>query len=184
MSLNNEVATDSHCLIRPCGPGDAVTLVELIRELARFEDLEAFARATPDQLRTHLFGPRPLAEALVAEVGGTAVGYAIYFMTFSTFRGRPGVYVEDLYVRPEHRGRGIGSALLASVAGTGKARGGCRLEWSVLNWNSPAIAFYELLGARPLDAWTVYRLDGEPFDRLAERTASFPPTSDAGTTAG
>ncbi len=177
------MATDRHgvlhtpYIIRPSRPGDAVTLVELVRELARFEDLEAYARATADDFRTHLFGPRPLAEAILAEVEGMAVGFAIYFMTFSTFRGRPGTYVEDLYVRSDHRGRGIGKALLSRVASTAAARGGCRLEWSVLKWNTPAIGFYEALGARPLDAWTVYRLDGAPFDRLVQLTPLTPPTS-------
>jgi GNAT superfamily N-acetyltransferase len=164
-------------VIRSAGPDDAETIVELVRELARFEHLEEFVRATPDDFRTHLFGSRPLAEAILAEVGGEAVGFALYFATFSTFRGRPGIYLEDLYVRPEQRGRGIGKALLASVASAGAARGGCRLEWSVLKWNTPAIGFYEALGARTLDDWTVYRLDGDSYDRLVQRTPPAPPTS-------
>lgn len=177
MSINITVVSSTPYLIRPAGPDDAETLVELVRELARFEHLDEYARATPEDLRTHLFGPHPLAEAILAEVEGEAVGFALYYTTFSTFRGRPGIYVEDLYVRPERRGRGIGKALLSSVASAGAARGGCRLEWSVLKWNTPAIGFYEGLGARPLDAWTVYRLEGDPFDRLVQRTPPAPPTS-------
>lgn len=184
METNGKGVFHAPCIIRRSGPDDAVTLVELVRELARFEELEAFARATPDDFRTHLFGARPLAEAILAEVDGVAVGFALYFMTFSTFRGQPGIYLEDLYVRSELRGRGIGKALLSSVAGAGAARGACRLEWSVLKWNAPAIGFYEALGARPLDAWTVYRLDGESFDRLAELTPPAPQPLDRETNAG
>jgi GNAT superfamily N-acetyltransferase len=179
MSPSTELknVSDTPYVIRPAVPDDALTLVELVRELARYEHLEEYARATPDDFRTHLFGPRPLAEAILAEVDGEAVGFALYFMTFSTFRGRPGIYVEDLYVRPGQRGRGIGRALLARVAGTGAGRGVCRLEWSVLKWNTPAIGFYQSLGARELDAWMVYRLDGLSFDRLVASTPPAPLTS-------
>src|SRR5437899_2535105 len=103
--------------IRECEPSDSGTLAELVRELAAYEHLEAAARATADDFRTHLFGPRPIAEAIIAEAGGGPVGFAIYFTTFSTFRGKPGIYLEDLFVRDAHRGRGIGKALLARVAG-------------------------------------------------------------------
>jgi GNAT superfamily N-acetyltransferase len=153
--------------IRPCRPDDAETLVELVRELAAYEHLEASARATPGDFRTHLFGPRPCAEAILAEVDGVPVGFALFFPTFSTFRGQPGLYLEDVFVRPEHRGRGIGKSLLASVARRAVARGCGRLEWAVLDWNAPAIGFYRALGARPLGEWTVYRIDDEPLARLA-----------------
>jgi GNAT superfamily N-acetyltransferase len=153
--------------IRPCRPDDAETLVTLIRELAVYEKLESFARATPEALRTHLFGPTPAAEAILAEVEGAAVGFALFFMTFSTFRGQPGLYLEDIFVRESHRGRGIGKAMLATVARRAVDRGCGRVEWSVLDWNAPSIAFYKSLGARPLDDWTVYRMDEEPLARLA-----------------
>src|SRR5262249_6609571 len=137
-----------------------------VRELAVYEKLEPCARATPEDFRRHLFGPRLVAEAVLAEVEGQPVGFALWFATFSTFRGQPGLYLEDLFVRPEFRGRGIGKALLASVARLALERGCGRLEWSVLNWNEPAIGFYRALSARPMDEWTVYRLDDEPLRRL------------------
>jgi GNAT superfamily N-acetyltransferase len=175
-------------VIRPCCPDDAETLVALVRELATYEHLEAFARATPDDFRAHLFGPRPAAEAILAEVGGSPVGFALFFSTFSTFRGQAGIYLEDVFVRPEHRGRGIGKALLAYVAQVAVARGCGRLEWSVLDWNAPAIGFYRALGARPLDEWTVYRIDDEPLARLARLAPAAPDpspsTSTPETTAG
>jgi GNAT superfamily N-acetyltransferase len=153
--------------IRPARPDDAETLAALIRELATYEKLEVQARATPEALRRDLFGPRPFAEALVAEVDGGPVGFALFFHNYSTFRGEPGLYLEDLFVRPEHRGLGIGKALLASLARIALERGCGRLEWSVLDWNAPSIGFYRSLGARPMDEWTIYRLDDEPLARLA-----------------
>jgi len=170
--------------IRACHSDDTETLAALVRELAVYEHLEAFARATPEDLRTHLFGPRPFAEAILAEVEGVPVGFALYFPTFSTFRGQPGTYLEDVFVRPEHRGRGIGKALLASVAKVAVARGCGRLEWSVLDWNAPAIGFYRKLGARPLDEWTVYRIDDEPLARLARLAPPAPPTFETETSTG
>ena len=142
--------------------------MNLVRELAVYEKLEQHARATPDDFRRHLFGPRPAAEAAVAEVGGEPVGFALWFSTFSTFRGQPGLYLEDIFVKPSFRGRGIGKGLLAAVARRAVERGCGRLEWSVLDWNTPAIGFYRSLGARPMDEWTVYRIDEEPLRRLAE----------------
>lgn len=153
--------------IRPARPEDAETLVALIRELAVYEKLEHQARATPEDLRRHLFGPQPRAEALLAEIDDAPVGFALYFHTFSTFRGQPGVYLEDVYVRPERRGAGIGKALLAAIARIAVDRGCGRLEWAVLNWNEPAIRFYRAIGARPLDEWTTYRLDDDALDALA-----------------
>lgn len=153
--------------IRPARPEDCETIVNLIRELAVYEKLEHQARATAADLRRHLFGPRPYAEALLAESAGTTVGMALFFHTFSTFLGRPGLYVEDVFVRSEARGRGIGKALLASVARIAEERGCGRVEWSVLNWNTPAIGFYVSLGAQPMTEWTVYRINDEPLGRLA-----------------
>ncbi len=153
--------------IRPCVASDADVLATLVRELADFEKLPDLARATSDDFRSHLFGPRPVAEALLAEVGGEGVGFALFFPTFSTFRGQPGLYLEDLFVRPGDRGRGIGKALIASVARRAVERGCGRLEWAVLNWNAPAIAFYQAAGAMPLDDWTGYRIADEPLVSLA-----------------
>jgi GNAT superfamily N-acetyltransferase len=158
--------------IRPARPDDAETLVALVRELATYEKLEEYACATSEALRTHLFGPRPAAEAILAEVDGAPVGFALFFTTFSTFRGQPGLYLEDLFVRESHRGRGIGKALVATVAQAAVNRGYGRLEWSVLDWNEPAIGFYRGLGARPMDEWTVYRIDEEPLLRLAAEAAT------------
>jgi GNAT superfamily N-acetyltransferase len=154
--------------------------VNLIRELAVYEHLEPYAKATPDDLRAHLFGPRPAAEAILAEVEGVPAGFALFFATFSTFRGQPGLYLEDVFVRAEHRGRGIGKALLATVARIAVDRGCGRLEWSVLDWNAPAIGFYRSLGARPMDEWTVYRIDEEPLTRLASLVPSPSPETTAG----
>ncbi len=156
-----------HATIRPCRADDSETLVNLVRELAVYEKLEQHARATPEAFRAHLFGPRPSAEAFLAEVGGEPAGFALVFSTFSTFRGQPGLYLEDIFVRPPYRGRGIGKALLATVARLAVDRGCGRLEWAVLDWNAPAIGFYRGLGARPLDDWTAYRIDDEPLARLA-----------------
>ena len=153
--------------IRDGRPDDAETLANLIHALAVYEKLEHEARATADDLRRHLFGSRPAAAAILAEVDAEVVGFALYFPTFSTFRGQPGLYLEDLFVLPEHRGRGIGKALIAAVAAVAVARGGGRLEWAVLDWNAPSIAFYQSLGASPLDDWTTYRIADEPLARLA-----------------
>jgi GNAT superfamily N-acetyltransferase len=161
--------TDPPFSIRPCRPDDAETLATLIRELAVYERLEDHAKATADDLRRNLFGPRPYAEAMVAEVDGEAVGFALAFHTFSTFRGQPGLYLEDLFVRPSHRGRGIGKALIATLARLAAERGCGRLEWAVLDWNESAIAFYRSLGARPMDDWIIYRVDDEALARLASR---------------
>jgi GNAT superfamily N-acetyltransferase len=153
--------------IRPCVEGDAESLVNLVRELAVYERLEQFARATADDFRRHLFGPTPVAEAIVAEAEGQPVGFALFFMNFSTFRGQPGIYLEDLFVQPDHRGKGVGKRLLAAVASRAVERGCGRLNWSVLDWNEPSIGFYRSLGAQPLDDWTIFRLDEEALARLA-----------------
>ena len=161
--------------IRPARPDDAATIASLIRELAAYEKLEDHARATAEDLGRHLFGERPAAEVILAEVEGEPVGFALFFPTFSTFRGQPGLYLEDLFVRPEHRGRGIGKALLARVARIAVDRGCGRLEWSVLDWNAPSIAFYRAQGAVPMDEWTVYRVADEALMALAERMRIEPP---------
>lgn len=153
--------------IRPARPDDCEAIASLVRELAVYEKLEQFARATPDDFRRHLFAPRRFVEALMAEVDGLPVGVALGFPTFSTFRGQAGFYLEDIFVKPEYRGRGIGKALIASIARLATERGYGRLEWAVLDWNAPAITFYQSLGARPMEEWTVYRIDEEALERLA-----------------
>lgn len=147
-------------MIRPATPADLPTIARLIRALADYERLAHAVTLDEDRLRDHLFGPKPYAEALLAEDAGRAVGYALFFHTYSTFRARPALYLEDLFVVPEHRGKGHGKALLGALARLAVERDCARLEWSVLNWNEPALNFYRALGARPMDEWTVYRLDG------------------------
>jgi GNAT superfamily N-acetyltransferase len=154
--------------IRPARPEDAELLMTLVGELAVYEKLEHAVRATPEDLRNHLFGSHPAAEAAVAEVDGDPAGFAIWYATFSTFRGQPGLYVEDIFVRPKYRGLGIGKAIIAGLSKQALALGYGRVEWSVLNWNEPAIGFYRSLGARAMDEWTVYRIDDEPLEHLAE----------------
>ena len=147
--------------IREARSEDAETLWSLIHELAAYEHLEHEVEASPDDLRRHLFGERRAAEAVMAEVDGEAVGLALFFSNFSTFRGLPGIYLEDLFVKDAYRGRGIGKRLLRHLARVAVERGCGRLEWSVLDWNAPSIAFYRSLGAKAMEEWTVYRLDGE-----------------------
>jgi len=153
--------------VRTASAEDVPLILTLIKELAEYERLSHEVVATEDSLKTWLFGERPVAEALVAEHGKEAAGFALFFHNFSTFLGKPGIYLEDVYVRPEYRGRGIGKALLARLAKLAKERGCGRLEWSVLDWNEPSIRFYESLGAVALDDWTVYRVTGDALDRLA-----------------
>jgi GNAT superfamily N-acetyltransferase len=154
--------------IRPAQPEDVPQLLAFICELAEYEGLAHEVQATEPQLHEALFGPRPAAEAAIAELDRRAVGYALYFTTYSTFVGRPGVYLEDVYVQPHAHGRGIGRRLLAYVADAAVQRGGGRMEWTVLAWNQPSIDFYERLGARRLADWTVYRLAGADLVSLAE----------------
>ncbi len=153
-------------LIRAATVADVPAILGLIRELAEYERLLDMVVATEASLQRSLFGPRPFAEALIAEVEGEAVGFALFFHNFSTFLGKPGVYLEDLFVRPAFRGRGLGKALLTRVARIAVERDCGRMEWSVLNWNEPAIRFYESLGAQPLSDWTMYRLTGDTLRRL------------------
>lgn len=159
----------TNATIRPAQPGDAEAIAALIRELAVYERLEDQAKATAESLTRHLFGEKPAAEVLIAEADGRPVGFALYFSTFSTFRGQPGIYLEDIFVQLEYRGRGIGRSLLASVASVAVRRGCGRLEWSVLDWNTPAIDFYRSQGAVPMDEWTVFRLADESLSELAAR---------------
>jgi len=153
--------------IRSAGPDDVPAVLALIRQLAEYERLADRVTATEDGVREALFGERPVAEAILAWVDDEPVGYAIFFSSFSTFVGRPGIYLEDVFVRPEKRGRGIGKAMLVHIAKLAKERGCGRLEWAVLDWNRPAIDFYRRLGAEALDDWTVYRLSGSGLDALA-----------------
>jgi GNAT superfamily N-acetyltransferase len=146
---------------------DVPLILTFIRALAEYERLLHEVVATEDGLRAALFGPRPYAEVVLAEDAGTPVGFALFFHTFSTFLGRPGIYLEDLFVVPEARGKGVGRALLAELARLALTRGCGRVEWAVLDWNATAIRFYESLGARPNEAWTVYRLTGDPLAALA-----------------
>ena len=156
-------------LIRAAAPADVAELLRLIHALAVYEKLEHLAVGTPPQLHEALFGPRPVCEALVAEVEGRAVGFALYFPTFSTFLCKPGLYLEDLFVEPAHRGCGIGKALLKRLAAITVERGGGRFEWRVLDWNEPSIRFYEGLGATLMREWLLARLTGPELARLAAR---------------
>jgi len=156
-------------LIRAAAPADVPELLRLIHELAVYEKLEHMAVGTPPLLHEALFGKRPVCEALIAEVGGRAVGFALYFSTFSTFLCKPGLYLEDLFVEPAHRGSGIGKALLQRLAAITVERDGGRFEWRVLDWNEPSIRFYEGLGATLLREWLLARLTGPELARLAAR---------------
>ena len=154
--------------IREAQPSDVPVILGMIRELAEYERLLHMVVATEESLPRSLFGSRPYAEALLAEVGGEAVGFALYFHNFSTFLGKPGLYLEDLFVKPAFRGRGIGKALLSRVARIAVERDCGRMEWSVLDWNEPSIRFYESLGAKPLDDWTIFRLTGDALQRCGQ----------------
>jgi GNAT superfamily N-acetyltransferase len=157
-------------VIRPATPADVPTVARLIRALAEYEKLSHTLVLDEDRLRDHLFGARPYCEVLITVDAGTAVGYALFFPTYSTFLARPGLYLEDVFVLPEYRGRGHGKALLAALAKLAVDRGCGRLEWSVLNWNEPSIGFYKSLGAVPMDEWSVYRLTGGALTKLAAGT--------------
>ena len=153
--------------IEPARPADAALIVALVRELAEYERLLQDVRITTDDVRRDLFGPRAFAEAVIARVGDEPVGFALWFHNYSTFAGRPGLYLEDLFVRPAFRGRGYGEALLRYLARVTVERGCARFEWSVLDWNEPALAFYRKLGAVPMDDWTVQRVSGDALLALA-----------------
>jgi GNAT superfamily N-acetyltransferase len=154
-------------VVRAATPQDIPTLLELFARLAEYEHLEHELRADERGLRQALFSATPIAEALIVERAGTALGYALYFNTFSSFLTSSGIWLEDLFVLPEHRGGGAGRALLSAVATQVLARGGERLEWAVLDWNELALGFYRRVGARPMSEWTTQRLDGEALRQLA-----------------
>jgi GNAT superfamily N-acetyltransferase len=153
-------------VIRPTTPDDVPAVVELVHELAAYEKAPHECHLTTEQLHAALFAEQPALFGHVAEVDGQVVGFTLWFLNFSTWRGVHGIYLEDLYVRPEFRGKGIGKALLAELAAECVRRGYARLEWWVLDWN-PATKFYQALGAVPMDEWTVYRLTDEPLTALA-----------------
>src|SRR4051812_36900746 len=153
--------------LRAAEPRDVPAIVGLIRELAAFEHLEHLVRATPEALHPHLFGARPAAEARVAEVDGAVVAFALFFTNFSTFLALPGLYLEDLYVQPAQRGRGIGKALLEHLGALAVERGCGRFEWSVLDWNENAIRFYQRMGATVMPDWRICRLAGDALQRYA-----------------
>ena len=155
--------------IRAATEEDVPLILSLIKELAEYERLSHEVVATEEALRDSLFGERPVAEVLIGHLGDEPVGFALFFHNFSTFLGKPGIYLEDLYVRPEFRGAGIGRALLVHLARVARERGCGRLEWSVLDWNEPAIGFYKKIGASPVSGWTVYRVTGEALDDMAAR---------------
>ena len=154
---------------------DVPLILRFIRELAEYERLAHEVVATEESIRQTLFGARSFAEVILAEQRGEPVGFALFFHNYSTFLGRPGIYLEDLYVRPEMRGHGIGKALLVRLAQIALERHCGRFEWAVLNWNESAIRFYRSLGALPEDAWTVYRLKGESLRALARNAEARPP---------
>jgi GNAT superfamily N-acetyltransferase len=153
--------------IRPADEGDVGVILQFIRDLAKYEHLEHEVVATEGMLREALFGGRPYAEVVLACLNGEPVGFALFFHNFSTFLGRAGIYLEDLYVRPEARGHGVGRCLLTWLAATAVSRRCGRLEWAVLDWNEPSIRFYRNLGAVPLDDWTTYRVTGPALSQLA-----------------
>ena len=157
--------------IEPATERDVPVILKFINGLAEYEKLSHEVVATEASLRESLFGPQPTAEVVIGYAGAEPAGFAVFFHNYSTFLGRPGFYVEDLFVWPQWRGRGLGRRLLAYIANLAVARRCGRLEWAVLDWNEPAIRFYNSLGARPMEEWTVYRLTGEALERLAKEGA-------------
>jgi len=161
------LSTPDRIALRPATPADVPTLLALIRGIAEYERLSHEVEATDALLREHGFGPRPVFEAILAERDGRAVGFALYFFSFSTFKARPTLYLEDLFVVPEERRGGIGSRLLTRLAQMAVERRCGRMEWSVLDWNTPARDLYFKLGAKAMDEWTVFRMTPDAFGRLA-----------------
>jgi GNAT superfamily N-acetyltransferase len=160
---------DERVRIAAATGSDTAVILRMIRGLAEYEKMSDRVTATEDALREHLFGARPAAEACVAWIGDEAVGFAVYFPSFSTFASRPGIYLEDLFIEPQWRGRGFGRQLLAHVAMVGLARGCDRMNWSVLPWNESAIEFYRRLGAEKVTEWDGFKIAGEAFERLARK---------------
>lgn len=159
--------------IRPATPDDLPTILAFVRALAVYERLEHEAVATEADFAAALFSDRPAAEVVIAERGGLPVGFALFFPTFSTFVGKPGMWLEDLFVLPEHRGRGVGKALLVHLARIAVARGYGRFEWSALDWNAPAIGFYRAMGAVGMEEWTTQRVMGDALRALAAAADSW-----------
>jgi diamine N-acetyltransferase len=170
--VRGEPAPSGGLVVRAAQPQDVGLLLALFRELAEYERLEHELRATEERLSEALFGERPAAEALIAERGSEEAGYALFFPTFSSFLAIQGVWLEDLFVRPAHRGGGVGRALLAAVAARVRERGGQRLEWAALDWNELALGFYRGIGAETMDEWITHRLVGEGLTRLASEAPS------------
>jgi len=162
-------AEPKHFALRAAELRDVAPIVQLIRELAEFERLTHLLQVTPERLHPHLFGENPVAEAMVAEVQGQVVAFALFFTNFSTFLAQPGLYLEDLFVRPEHRGAGIGEALLTRLAALTVERGYGRFEWSVLDWNENAIRFYRRMGATVMPDWRICRIAGDALTTFGER---------------
>jgi GNAT superfamily N-acetyltransferase len=156
--------------IRPASSADAATIASLVRELADYEKLLDEAKATPEDFLRELESPNPVIQVLIAEWDGAPCGFALYFFNFSTFVGRPGLYLEDLFVRPAQRKHGIGRALLRALARIAEERGCGRMEWAVLDWNEPALRFYKSLDARPMTEWIIHRLTPVEISRLAAET--------------
>ena len=164
--------------IRPARVEDVPLILQLIRDLATYERAPKEVTATEEQLAAVLFGERPAAEVLLAFEEQSPVGFAVFFYNFSTWLGRPGLYLEDLFVKPEKRGKGYGRALLVDLAKIARDRGCGRMEWAVLDWNEPAINFYRALGAKPMEEWTVFRLTRDGISRLAQSESTLPSEDD------
>jgi GNAT superfamily N-acetyltransferase len=163
-----ETPTHFHLTISPATSDDVPVILRFIRGLAEYEKLSHRVVADEQKLRETLFGERPYAEVLIARLGGDPAGFALFFHSYSTFLAKPGIYLEDVFVKPAARGKGVGKALLRAVARAARDRGCGRLEWSVLDWNTPAIEFYQSLGAVPHEGWTTYRMDEAAISALAQ----------------
>ena len=162
------MTSSNNFIIRQAVENDAATILALINDLADYEKLSHEVEATEDDIRKSLFGEHPVAEALIGELDGVAISFALFFYNFSTFLGKPGIYLEDLYVKPDYRSNGFGRKMLAHIARLATERDCGRFEWSVLDWNEPAIRTYDRLDARPMKEWILYRLTGEALDKLAQ----------------
>lgn len=169
--MDKNMNAGDHFNIRRALESECGLILNFIKELAEFEKLLHEVEATEEMIRKNIFEKR-IAEVIFAELNGEPVGFALFFHNFSTFVGKPGIYLEDLYVKPEYRGKGIGKGLLIYLARLAKERGCGRFEWAVLNWNEKAISFYRSLGAKPMNEWTVYRLDGMELDKVASLPGS------------